>query len=144
MGSIFHDLSVEASISDDIFAKKPVSKVEVNTTPEPALLHRDLKERPHEVVKASGLKLLLASGQTIIDSCGGAAVAVLGHGNEEVLIAAVEQMLKVSYVHTGAYTTAPAEELAHIILDKNPHGLEKAFFVQSGKPQLPFLKPHFN
>ena len=41
-------------------------------------------------------------------------------------------MRSVSYVHTGAYTTSAAEDLARVILDGNPHGLEKAFFVGSG------------
>lgn len=107
-------------------------KFELTPTTEPALLHRDLNERPHIVESASGMHLFLSSGKIVIDSCGGAAVAVLGHGNQEVLEAAVEQMRKVSYVHTGAYTTAAAENLAQILIQGNPHGLEKAFFVQSG------------
>lgn len=41
-------------------------------------------------------------------------------------------MRSVSYVHTGAYTTSAAEDLARLVLDGNPHGLEKAFFVGSG------------
>lgn len=41
-------------------------------------------------------------------------------------------MRSVSYVHTGAYTTAAAESLASIILNKNPYDLEKALFVSSG------------
>lgn len=45
-------------------------------------------------------------------------------------------MRSVSYVHTGAYTTASAEELASIILDGNPYGLEKAFFVGSGSEAM--------
>lgn len=136
MGSLFQDESVEISILDHFFTKGSVlsvNEVALSSTPEPALLHRDLNELPHEVISGSGLNLLLASGQTIIDSCGGAAVAVLGHGNDEVGVAAMKQMMKVSYVHTGAYTTSSAEDLAHIILDGNPHGLEKALFVQSGK-----------
>ncbi|KAH6987058.1 pyridoxal phosphate-dependent transferase [Ilyonectria destructans] len=96
------------------------------------LLHRSLVQKPSMVESASGIELKLASGQTIIDACGGAAVALIGHGNEEVTQAMVEQARKVSYVHTQAYTTAPAEELADVILEGNPFGLEKAFFVGSG------------
>ncbi|KAH7121608.1 pyridoxal phosphate-dependent transferase [Dactylonectria macrodidyma] len=96
------------------------------------LLHRSLAQEPFMVESASGIELKLASGQTIIDACAGAAVALIGHGNEEVTQAMVEQARKVSYVHTQAYTTEPAEELANIILEGNPYGLEKAFFVGSG------------
>ena len=67
------------------------------------------------------------------DACGGAAVVSIGHGNEEVIAAGLAQMQKVSYVHTGFYSTTVAEELAHTILDGNTHGLEKAVFVGSGK-----------
>ncbi|KAF7553671.1 hypothetical protein G7Z17_g3474 [Cylindrodendrum hubeiense] len=103
-----------------------------STLREGHLLHRSLAQKPFMVESASGIELKLANGQTIIDACGGAAVALIGHGNEEVTQAMLEQARKVSYVHTQAYTTAPAEELADIILGGNSYGLEKAFFVGSG------------
>lgn len=102
----------------------------------PALLHRSLAHRPYTVSYASGIYLTLDDGRQIIDACGGAAVSCLGHGNEEVINAGIEQMRKVSYVHTGAYTTSSAEELAHVILDGNKYGLEKAFFVSSGSEAM--------
>ena len=104
---------------------------------EQALLHRSLFYSPETVSQASGNHLTLAgSGRKIVDACGGAAVTCIGHGNEEVYAAALSQMQKVSYVHTGAYTTAAAEDLAHVILDGNPYGLEKAFFVGSGSEAM--------
>lgn len=106
--------------------------------PNSTVLHRSLHASPHTVTHASGIKLYLKDGRTIIDACGGAAVANLGHGNQEVGIAAAKQMSQVSYVHTGAYTTESAEHLAHILLDGNPYGLEKALFVGSGKLWLRF------
>ncbi|KAL6408814.1 hypothetical protein AUP68_07760 [Ilyonectria robusta] len=109
-----------------------LAAIAVKSHHEGHLLHRSLVQKPSMVESASGIELKLASGQTIIDACGGAAVALIGHGNEEVTQAMVEQARKVSYVHTQAYTTAPAEELADIILEGNPFGLEKAFFVGSG------------
>ncbi|KAF6826824.1 aminotransferase class-III [Colletotrichum musicola] len=96
------------------------------------LMHRSLAQQPYMVESASGINLHLSNGQTVMDACGGAAVALIGHGNEEVIQAVTEQARKVSYVHTQAYTTQPAEELANILLEGNPHGLEKAFFVCSG------------
>lgn len=99
----------------------------------PALLHRSLTESPYRVTHASGSYFTLEDGRKILDACGGAAVTVLGHGNQEVTAATVSQMHKVSYVHTGFYTTSSAEDLAECILSgsKN-HGLEKAYFVGSG------------
>ena len=101
-----------------------------------AMLHRSLTCKPDTVSHASSIYLTLESGRTIIDACGGAAVTCIGHGNEEVHAAALSQLKKVSYVHTGAYTTTAAEDLAQIILDGNPYGLEKAFFVGSGSEAM--------
>lgn len=112
------------------------SATQAKSSPNPAILHRSLNHQPDNVVHASGIHLTLSSNRTIIDACGGAAVACIGHNNEEVLAAATQQMRNVSYVHTGAYTTTAAESLASIVLDGNPHGLEKAFFVGSGSEAM--------
>ncbi|KAF3073803.1 hypothetical protein CFAM422_004521 [Trichoderma lentiforme] len=108
----------------------------------PALLHRSLVTRPHLVDHADGSYLYLADGRPILDACGGAAVAVIGHGNAEVIASTAAQMQRTSYIHTGAYTTTAAEDLAKFILecgtsvDGNDsylaHGLTRAFFVGSG------------
>ena len=100
------------------------------------VLHRSLLDRPHKVSHALGIKLYLEDGREIIDACGGAAVAVLGHGNQEVTAAAKKQMSQVSYVHTGSYTTKSAEDLAQVLLDGNSYGLERALFVGSGKVMI--------
>ncbi|KAF3042072.1 hypothetical protein E8E11_007176 [Didymella keratinophila] len=101
---------------------------------EPALLHRSLAHQPHEIVPASGSYLHLLDGRTILDACGGAAVSILGHANPEVIAATIAQMQKVSYIHTGSYTTSCAEDLAHTVLSQSDfqHGLNKAFFMGSG------------
>ncbi|CEJ58546.1 hypothetical protein PMG11_07200 [Penicillium brasilianum] len=96
------------------------------------LLHRSFIDTPALVERAEGVNLFLADGRRIIDACAGAAVALIGHGNKEVHQAIVNQLQKVSYVHTQSYTTESAEDLANLILRGSPHGLEKAFFVGSG------------
>ncbi|OAR02690.1 hypothetical protein LLEC1_00692 [Akanthomyces lecanii] len=96
------------------------------------LMNRSLKVEPAMVEFAKGLELHLANGRTVLDACGGAAVRVIGHGNEEVQKAMIRQASKVSYVHTQSYTTPAAEDLANFMLDGSPHGLGKAFFICSG------------
>lgn len=104
-----------------------------STQKEPALLHRSLNIHPHLVTHASGAHLYLADGRKILDACGGAAVSVIGHANAEVIAATTAQLQQASYVHTFAYTTSPAEDLARLVLamggDQN---LTRAFFVGSG------------
>ncbi|KAL6243025.1 hypothetical protein RBB50_010125 [Rhinocladiella similis] len=107
----------------------------------PALLHRSLRQAPYLVTSAKGLTISLSDGRTVLDACGGAAVACLGHGNEEVLRAVTAQMSSgVSYLHSLTYTTSAAEELAHELIN-GPYGgsrfgLERAYFVNSGSEAM--------
>ncbi|KAJ3498551.1 hypothetical protein NLG97_g1043 [Lecanicillium saksenae] len=110
----------------------PAHPVNERTAEGTHLMHRSLKIQPAMVESAKGIELHLSNGRTVIDACGGAAVAIIGHGNEEVSKAIVRQASKVSYVHTQSYTTPAAEDLANFMLEGSPHGLEKAFFVCSG------------
>jgi adenosylmethionine-8-amino-7-oxononanoate aminotransferase len=101
-------------------------------TPNSHLLNRSLAIQPDEVVFAKDLTLHLKDGRQILDACGGAAVCLIGHGNEEVVESMVKQARKVCYIHTQSYTTSAAEDLANFVLQGSPHGLEKALFVGSG------------
>ncbi|KAL4876814.1 pyridoxal phosphate-dependent transferase [Aspergillus karnatakaensis] len=110
---------------------------ELSSPPESALLHRCLSERPYQVSRAEGSYLYLSDGRKILDACGGAAVAIIGHGNKEVIAATTAQMNQVSYVHTMSYTTSSAEDLARSVLSPEncpsfDHGLVRAYFVGSG------------
>jgi adenosylmethionine-8-amino-7-oxononanoate aminotransferase len=105
-----------------------------SSSKEPALLHRSLVQQPYTVAHAQGSHLYLADGRKILDACGGAAVAILGHGNTEVVAAISAQMQRVSYVHTMSYTTDSAEELARLLVGEHSsaHKLTKAYLVGSG------------
>ncbi|KIW09879.1 hypothetical protein PV08_11980 [Exophiala spinifera] len=107
----------------------------------PALLHRSLRQTPYLVTSAKGLTITLSDGRKVLDACGGAAVACLGHGNEEVLGAVTAQMSSgVSYLHSLTYTTTAAEELAHELVN-GPYGgarfgLDRAYLVNSGSEAM--------
>ncbi|KAF1344330.1 pyridoxal phosphate-dependent transferase, partial [Delphinella strobiligena] len=94
-----------------------------------SLLHRSLHEQPILALSASKHHITLQSGAQILDVCGGAAVAIIGHGNEEVVKSIAEQALSVAYVHTLSYTTSAAEDLAKLLVGHRPGGLSKAFFL---------------
>ncbi|KFH44331.1 putative aminotransferase -like protein [Hapsidospora chrysogenum ATCC 11550] len=100
------------------------------------LAHRSFNHEPLMVNSAHGLQIHLANGQTILDACGGAAVATIGHNNDEVKAAVQTQMQQVSYVHTQAFTTRSAEDLADLLLEGGPGGLEMALFVCSGSEAM--------
>lgn len=111
---------------------QPIIPTDKTPAPTSRLVHRSFHQTPATVLSASGLDINLSTGQNILDACSGAAVAVLGHGHPEVTAAMIKQANDVSYVHTQAFTTPVAEELANIILEGSPAGLEMAFFVGSG------------
>jgi adenosylmethionine-8-amino-7-oxononanoate aminotransferase len=103
---------------------------------ESSVLHRTLHELPKTVVKASGLTLTLNDGQEIIDATGGAAVACLGHGNEVIKQAIIDQMNTVSYCHSLFYGTAAGEDLAESLIASTDHQMARAFIISSGSEAM--------
>jgi adenosylmethionine-8-amino-7-oxononanoate aminotransferase len=101
-----------------------------------SVLHRTLHELPKTVVNASGLALTLNDGQEIIDASGGAAVTCLGHGNEAVKQAMVDQLNRVSYCHSLFYGTSAGEELAESLIASTGYQMAKAFIVSSGSEAM--------
>ncbi len=95
------------------------------------VLHRS-GGQPPVAVGGDGIYLHLAGGTRIIDASGGAAVACLGHGNRRIAQAIGDQAAAMAYAHTGTFSSQPAEDLAHIILDGEPGGLAYAYFCSSG------------
>jgi adenosylmethionine-8-amino-7-oxononanoate aminotransferase len=83
-------------------------------------------------VRGEGIFLFDASGRRYIDACGGAAVSCLGHGHPRIIAAVSEQASRLEYVHSGFFTTEPAEELAELITSLSPGSLERAWFTSSG------------
>lgn len=123
----------------DKVAEKVLAPLEDSTPP--ALFHRSLHQRPYLVDSAKGIYLNLSDGRVVMDACGGAAVACIGHGNEEVLAAVQRQMSTgVSYLHSLTYTTDAAEKLAHHLIDGpqggRRFGLDRAYFVGSGSEAM--------
>jgi adenosylmethionine-8-amino-7-oxononanoate aminotransferase len=100
------------------------------------VLHRTIEVQPDLAVSGSGLTLTLGDGRKVLDASGGAAVACLGHGNRRVAEAIGAQAQRLGYVHTGFFTTGPAEALADLLLENEPGGLTHAFFVSSGSEAM--------
>ncbi|KAJ5186317.1 aminotransferase class 3 [Penicillium cf. viridicatum] len=107
--------------------------ITLNPTDETTFLFHRSFEYPLKLMERSdGHTITMGDGHQILDACGGAAVACIGQGNEEVIAAAVAQMREITYAHPLSYTTAAAEGLARCFLGENPWGLQKMFIVGSG------------
>lgn len=107
-----------------------------NEPQESRVMHRTLRHSPGLALRGEGVTLTLADGREIIDASGGAAAACLGHGNRRVAGAIGAQAATLGYVHTGFFSTEPAEALADLLLKARPGGLSRAYFVSSGSEAM--------
>ncbi len=79
-----------------------------------------------------GVYLVDKDGNKYLDACGGAAVSCLGHSNERVKNAIIEQVKKIPYAHTSFFTNEPQEELAVHLLDNSHGDFGRVYFVAGG------------
>ncbi|RPB03321.1 aminotransferase [Choiromyces venosus 120613-1] len=106
-----------------------------NTIKEPAtssVFHHDLLTPPFATTSSAGHYLTLQNGRKIYDSTGGAAVACLGHGNERVKKAMIEQIDSAAYVHSLVYAVPATEELAKELILGTEGKMSHAYLVCSG------------
>ncbi len=80
------------------------------------VFHRDTRATYPEALAGDGIHVVGADGGRWIDASGGAAVSCLGHSDAAVRAAIKEQVERLAYVHSAAFTTAPAEELAEALV----------------------------
>ena len=96
------------------------------------VFHRNPNAIPPLAVSASGASIIDADGRRYLDASGGAAVSCIGHGDPRVAAVVAEQIARLDYAHSGAFTTEPAEELAARICASAGLGMDKVYFVGSG------------
>ena len=93
---------------------------------------RNSRVSPPIAVAADGIYLLDRDGKRYLDGSGGAAVSCLGHTNSRVIAALNNQANRIAFAHTGFFTSEPAEELAEILVNEAPTGIEKVYLVSGG------------
>ena len=87
-------------------------------------------------VSGEGCFLVSEDGRRFFDGSGGAAISSLGHSNQRVVAAVQEQVSKLAFAHTSFFTSEPAEELADLLIENAPGGLDKAYFVSGGSEAI--------
>jgi adenosylmethionine-8-amino-7-oxononanoate aminotransferase len=79
-----------------------------------------------------GCYVVDADGKRYLDGSGGAAVSCLGHSDPDVRAALHAQLDRIAFAHTGFFTSQPAEELADLLIDHAPEGIERVYLVSGG------------
>jgi len=85
------------------------------------------------ITGAEGVYLWDSDGNRILDGMAGLWCVNLGYGREELVEAAARQMRELPYYNSFFQTTHPsAVELAALLAEVTPPGLERVFFTSSG------------
>jgi 4-aminobutyrate aminotransferase/4-aminobutyrate aminotransferase/(S)-3-amino-2-methylpropionate transaminase len=87
--------------------------------------------RPPALVRGDGAYLFDSEGRRYLDGFSGVTVMNAGHGNPEVLDAAIGQLRRLQHT-TTIYLTEPMLELARLLAELAPSGLRRSFFCASG------------
>jgi adenosylmethionine-8-amino-7-oxononanoate aminotransferase len=96
------------------------------------LLRRQIHGELPVAVGGRGVELFDSTGRPYIDASGGAAVSCLGHGHPDVLAALHAQLDKLTYAHTGFFTSEAAEALADRLAASAPGNLDHVLLVSGG------------
>jgi hypothetical protein len=85
------------------------------------------------VERGDGVWLTTADGRRVLDACsGGAMVASLGYGVEELVDAAAAQADRIAYFYNHHFTSEPAERLADRLLTVATPEMARVRFVSGG------------
>jgi len=89
-----------------------------------------------EAVSGEGCYVIDAQGRRYLDGSGGAAVSCLGHSDPDVRAALHAQLDRLAFAHTGFFTTAPAEDLADLLVAEAPEGIDRVYLVSGGSEAM--------
>ncbi|CUI73599.1 aspartate aminotransferase family protein [Cognatishimia activa] len=93
---------------------------------------RNSNKLPPIGAKGAGVYLYDKSGKAYFDGSGGAAVSCLGHGDQDIIDAIKKQLDSMAFAHTGFLGSEPAEQLADLLVEHAPEGLNHVYFVSGG------------
>ncbi|MCP5072772.1 MAG: aspartate aminotransferase family protein [Rhodobacteraceae bacterium] len=102
-----------------------------NTSPS-RVFPRNMRSGLPTAVAGDGCYLIDQDGKRYLDGSGGAAVSCLGHSDRTVTEAIKTQLDHLAFAHTSFFTSDPAEDLARLLVDNAPDGIDRVYFVSGG------------
>ena len=101
------------------------------------ILHRtpreDIEKGIPIMVKGEGVRVTDKAGKSYLDMVAGVTRPThIGYGREEVARAAYDQMCKLHYFSPGGFANEPAMELADLLAEITPQGIDRFTFEGSG------------
>ena len=101
------------------------------------ILHRtpraDIQNGVTVMVKGEGVRVTDKAGRSYLDMVAGVTRPThIGYGREEVARAAYDQMCRLHYFSPGGFANQPAMELADLLAEISPQGIDRFTFECSG------------
>lgn len=93
---------------------------------------RDLGREPIEITSGQGPYLYDSDGRRYLDAASGAAVACLGHGNEEIAQHLASQAARLAFAHPSKFGTKESVELAEKLINRAPAQFTRVLFASGG------------
>lgn len=100
------------------------------------VMHRTTKPNLTRVVSGEGVYVIDNKGNKYLDACGGAAVSCLGHSNQKVKQAIIDQTSKIPYAHSSFFTNEPQEQLAEHLITHSKGNFSQVYLVSGGSEAI--------
>ncbi|MBK3660984.1 adenosylmethionine--8-amino-7-oxononanoate transaminase [Bradyrhizobium diazoefficiens] len=95
-----------------------------------------LQDEMTRVVRGDGAYLSTSDGRRILDAISSWWVVTHGHCHPRIVNAIQDQAAKLNQIIFAGYTHDPAEEVAALVLELAPPGLDHVFFSDSGSTSV--------
>src|ERR1700726_352452 len=97
------------------------------------VLPLEFNRRYPVIVRGDGVWVEDSAGRRYLDAMsGGSMAATLGHGRRDIIAAARDQAMQLSYVHNERLTHPPRERLAAELVEVAPAGMSRVRFTTGG------------
>lgn len=96
------------------------------------VFYRSLKKKYPTIDRGQGVFVWDTEGKRYLDGASGCLVTNIGYGVSAVAEALREEAMRTGFSHGTIFTSRPQEEMATLIAEHTPPGLDHVYFVSGG------------